>query len=107
MENIMSMMHEPLHPGEIVKDALIDGADLTVTEAAKWLGVTRPALSRLLNGRANISPEMAMRLAKLLSTSPEMWINLQAQYDAWHASQDFAHLKIKPLALAATRLQHV
>lgn len=100
----MKTMHEPLHPGEVVKDALIDNTGLTVTEAAKLLKVTRPALSRLLNGRVNISREMAARLAKLLATSPDVWINLQAQYDAWHASQDFANLKIKPLSKTPARV---
>lgn len=93
----MTAMHEPLHPGELVRDALIDGAHLTVTEAALRLGVTRPALSRLLNGKASVSPEMAVRLAKLLSTSVEMWLNIQMQYDAWLANQNYAHLKISPL----------
>ena len=100
------MIHAPLHPGELVKDALIDGAHLTVTEAAKRLGITRPALSRLLNGRANISPEMAVRLAKLLSTTPDMWLNVQAQYDAYLAHQQFSHLKIKPLPQEKARLHH-
>ncbi len=65
-------MHNPLHPGEIVKDVLIDGAGLSVTDAASKLGMSRTALSRLLNGHAGISPEMALRLSKLLRTSIEM-----------------------------------
>lgn len=76
-------MHEPLHPGLIVKDALIDGAQLSVTAAAKKLDITRTTLSRLLNGHAGISPEMALRLSKCLGTSIEMWINIQSQYDIW------------------------
>jgi addiction module HigA family antidote len=100
----MKTIHEPLHPGAIVKDALITSTGLTVTEAAKLLKVTRPALSRLLNGHVNISQEMAARLAKLLTTSPDMWINLQAQYDAWHASQHLASLKIKPLTRTPIRI---
>lgn len=75
--------HNPLPPGVVVKDALIDGANLSVTEAAVKLGVTRTTLSRLLNGHSGISPEMALRLSKLFGTSIEMWINLQAQYDTW------------------------
>lgn len=95
------MIHNPLHPGEIVKDTLIDGAKLSVTEAAKNLGVSRTALSRLLNGHAGISPEMAVRLSKLLGTSIEMWINLQAQYDTWQISRTAHKIKIKPLNKAA------
>ena len=97
----MTMMHEPLHPGEIVKDALIDGAGLNVTEAAQKLDISRTALSRLLNGHAGISPEMALRLAKLLGTSIEMWINIQAQYDTWQISQMASKIKVKPLKKAA------
>lgn len=95
------MMHNPLHPGEIVKDALIDGAELSVTEAAHKLGISRTSLSRLLNGHSGISPEMAVRLSKLLNTSIEMWINLQAQYDTWQISRTAHKIKIKPLDKAA------
>jgi addiction module HigA family antidote len=94
-------MHEPLHPGEIVKDALIDGAGLNVTEAASKLGVSRTALSRMLNGHTGISPEMALRLSKLLGTSIEMWINIQAQYDIWKISKMAKKIKVKPLHKAA------
>lgn len=93
----MTIMHSPLHPGEIVKDELIDGAGLTVTEGAKKLGVSRPALSNLLNAHTGLSPEMALRLSKLLGTSIEMWLNLQAQYDAWEVSLHADKIKVKPL----------
>lgn len=96
----MTMMHEPLHPGEIVKDALIEGAGLSVTEAANKLGVSRTSLSRLLNGHVGISPEMALRLSKLLNTSIEMWINIQAQYDTWQISKLSRKIKVKPLKAA-------
>lgn len=96
----MTMMHEPLHPGAIVKDALIDGANLTVTEAANKLGISRTALSRLLNCHVGISPEMGLRLSKLLGTSIEMWINIQAQYDTWQISKIAHKIKIKPLKAA-------
>jgi antitoxin HigA-1 len=94
-------MHKPLHPGEIVKDALIDGAGLSVTEAATKLDISRTALSRLLNCHVGISPEMALRLSKLLRTSIEMWINIQAQYDTWKISQMADKIKVKPLRKAA------
>ena len=77
------MIHEPLHPGIIIKDVLIDSTGLTVSDAAERLGITRTTLSRLLNQHAGVSPEMALRLSKLLETSVEMWINLQSQYDIW------------------------
>jgi addiction module HigA family antidote len=91
-------MFKPLHPGEIVKDTLIDATGLTVTAAADRLGVSRTALSRLLNGHAGISPEMALRLAKLFNTSIESWINLQAQYDTWRVSRNYNKINVKPLA---------
>ncbi len=70
-------IHNPLHPGEIVYDILIEGAGLSVTEAAKKLDINRTTLSRLLNGHAGISPEMALRLSKLLpNTDMALWMNL-------------------------------
>ena len=78
------MIHEPLHPGVIIKDILIDNTGLTISDAAERLGVTRTTLSRLLNQHAGVSPEMALRLSKLLNTSIEMWVNLQSQYDIWN-----------------------
>ncbi len=97
----MAIIHNPLHPGEIVKDELIDATGMSVTEAAKRLGVSRTALSRLLNGHAGISPEMALRLSKFFSTSIEMWITIQAQYDTWLISKQSNKIKVKPLDEAA------
>jgi addiction module HigA family antidote len=96
---MMPIINEPLHPGEIVKDELIEGAGLSVSEAANKLGISRTALSRLLNGHASISPEMALRLSKLFNTSIEMWINIQAQYDTWRISKLAKRIKVKPLNL--------
>jgi antitoxin HigA-1 len=92
----MAIIHNPLHPGFIVKDELIDATGMNVTEAADRLGVSRTALSRLLNGHAGISPEMALRLSKFFKTSIEMWINLQAQYDTWLIAKQSKKIKVKP-----------
>lgn len=97
----MAIIHNPLHPGEIVKDELINATGLSVTEAAERLGVSRTALSRLLNGHAGISPEMALRLSKFFNTSIEMWINVQAQYDTWLISKQANKIKVKPFDEAA------
>jgi addiction module HigA family antidote len=70
-------MSNPPHPGLVVKDVLIEGAELSVTDAADRLGVTRGALSNLINCHTGISPEMAVRLSILLVTSSEMWLNLR------------------------------
>lgn len=79
----MSRMHNPAHPGEVLREYLPD--TLAVTEAAQRLGVTRQALSALLNGRAGVSPTMALRLEAALGTSAEMWLEMQAGYDLWQA----------------------
>ena len=79
----MSRMHNPAHPGEVLREYLPE--TLAVTEAAQRLGVTRQALSALLNGRAGISPSMALRLEAALGTSAEMWLEMQAGYDLWQA----------------------
>lgn len=77
-------MHNPAHPGLVLREYL---GDLTVTEAATRLGVTRAALSRVLNGSAGISADMALRLRDALGTSAEMWLNMQSNYDLWQAEQ--------------------
>lgn len=80
----MARMHNPAHPGEVLAEWL---EGVSVTEAAQKLGVTRPTLSRILNGKAGISADMALRLSSALGTSAEMWMNMQAQYDLWQAEQ--------------------
>ena len=81
----MTRRHKPAHPGEVLRDGVFSAADVTVTKAAEALGVTRVALSRVLNGKAAVSAEMAVRLGKWLNTGPEVWLNMQAQYDLCHA----------------------
>ena len=76
----MTRMHNPPHPGEVLKDGVFADNLVSVTDAATALGVTRVSLSRVLNGKAGVSAEMAVRLGKWLGTGPEVWINMQAQY---------------------------
>lgn len=83
----MTRMHNPPHPGEALRDGVFSMGEVTVTEAAAALGVTRVALSRVLHGKAAVSAEMAVRLGKWLETGPEVWVNMQAQYDLWRAEQ--------------------
>ena len=78
------MMHDPPHPGSVLRDYL---GDVSVTSAANHLGVTRAALSRILNGNAGISAEMALRLSEALGTTPDLWIGMQGKYDLWQASK--------------------
>ncbi len=79
------MMHGPSHPGEILKCDYIEPLELSVTQAAEALGVNRKTLSAILNERQGVSPAMAFRLARAFDTSPELWVNMQAQFDVWQA----------------------
>jgi addiction module HigA family antidote len=94
-------MHNPPHPGEVLKELYLDPLEITVTDAAKALNVTRKTLSAVINGRSGISSEMALRLSKALSTSPEVWINLQAKFDLWNAKQNLSVKDVKLLRRAA------
>ena len=88
-------MFDPPHPGSVLRDYL---ADVSVTAAAMHLGVTRAALSRILNGNAGISAEMALRLSEALGTSPELWIGMQSQYDLLQASKNRRRKVVRLLA---------
>lgn len=94
-------IHKPLHPGILVKDALIDHTGLSVTQASKLLGVSRQTLSRLLKCHAGIKPEMALRLSKFFETSVESWLNLQTQYEIWQVNQRQRQIKVKPFKRSA------
>ena len=93
----MMQMHNPAHPGKILANYL---AGRSVTEVARHLGVTRPTLSRVLNGRAGISADMALRLAEAFRTEADFWLRLQMQRDLWEASRK-KRAKIKPLSARA------
>ena len=93
-------MHNPPHPGEIIREFCVEPSDLTVTEAAEALGVARKTLSTLLNGRAGISPEMALRLSKVFGRTPEGWLRLQLQFDLWKAEQSIDISKLKRIGAA-------
>ena len=93
-------MHNPPHPGEIIREFCVEPSDLTVTEAAEALGVARKTLSTLLNGRAGISPEMALRLSKVFGRTPERWLRLQLQFDLWKAEQSIDISKLKRIEAA-------
>lgn len=91
-------MHNPPHPGAVLRDLCLAPLGLTVTEAAAALGVTRKALSEVVNGRAGISPEMALRLSKAFDTTPESWLGMQMEYDLWQTERRKKGLKVKRLA---------
>jgi addiction module HigA family antidote len=88
------MMHDPPHPGEIIREDCLKPLGLSVTAAAFGLGVTRKALSELLNGHSGVSPDMAIRLSKAFGNSAESWLRLQMQYDLWQAEQRAASITV-------------
>ena len=94
----MSRMHNPPHPGAVLREWLPEG--ITVTDAAAALHIARVTLSKILNGSAGISADMALRLSKWFGTSPDMWLGLQTQYDLWQAESKEQPV-IEPLRKAA------
>ena len=93
-------MHNPPHPGELLRELCLEPLDLTITAAAEALGVSRKTLSAILNGRAGISPEMAIRLSIAFDTTPESWLQQQTQYDLWIARQTTAGIDVQRLYAA-------
>ena len=93
-------MHNPPHPGEVLRELCIEPLGLSVTDTAKALGVARKTLSAILNGHSGISPEMAIRLGKAFDTSPESWLSQQVHYDLWEAEQNTKKLHVKSLVAA-------
>jgi len=87
-------MHNPAHPGEVIRGACLAPLGLTVTEAAHALGVTRKALSYLLNGHSAVSPDMAIRLEQVFGTTADAWLRMQMQRDLWPARQRNAQIRI-------------
>ncbi len=94
------LMHNPPHPGEIIKELCLEPLGISVTAAAEGLGVSRKTLSAILNGRAGISPEMAVRLSIAFDTSSESWLNQQSQYDLWQAEKSRDSLHVNRLSAA-------
>ncbi len=94
------LMRNPPHPGEVLRNLCLEPLDLSVTEAAKALGVSRKTLSAILNGRAGISPEMAIRLSIAFDTTAESWLNQQVQYDLWQAERRRSKLRVARISAA-------
>ena len=93
-------MHNPPHPGEVLRALCLEPLDLTVTDAARALRVSRKTLSAILNGRAGISPEMAVRLSLAFDTTAESWLNQQVQHDLWRAERSRKKLRVARLSAA-------
>jgi len=93
----MAMMKNPPHPGHSIKDACLDPLNLSVTEGAKRLGVARPTLSKVINGHAGISPEMALRLEKMGWGRAEAWLRMQLAHDLAQVREITGKIKVAPL----------
>jgi antitoxin HigA-1 len=100
--NTMKMKRRPTHPGEMLREDFLGDYGLTVATLAEALGVSRQSINELLRGRRAVSPEMALRLAKLFGNSPEFWLNAQRAVDLWDAAQSIKEdvAQIKPLRSA-------
>ncbi len=94
------MMHNPPHPGEVIRELCLEPLGVTVTAAARSLGVSRKTLSELLNGKSGISPEMAVRLSIAFGTTPESWLTQQMHYDLWRAEQKRQSLHVERIEAA-------
>lgn len=93
-------MYNPPHVGEILRELYLEPLNISVTDAAKNLGVTRQALSRLINEKSGISAEMAIRLSKAFSTTDDYWMNLETQHELWLARKKAKRIRIKPFKFA-------
>ncbi|MCP5007262.1 MAG: HigA family addiction module antidote protein [Planctomycetes bacterium] len=88
-------MKNPPHPGKIVRHECLEPLDLSITSAARILGVTRLTLSNLVNGKNGVSPEMSIRLSKAFGSTPEVWLGLQMDYDLAQIKKNAAQIKVK------------
>lgn len=82
------LMHNPPHPGKVLRKLYIEPLNLTITQVARGLNITRKALYDLINEKSGISPQMAFKLGKAFNTSPEFWFDMQYKYDLWNAGQN-------------------
>ena len=93
-------MHNPPHPGEIIKGLWLDPMGASITEAAQAMGISRKTLSKVVNGHGRVTPEMAVRLSIALGSSPESWLGHQTAYDLWQVEQNQDKLAVVPLLVS-------
>ncbi|MBF0292030.1 MAG: HigA family addiction module antidote protein [Nitrospinae bacterium] len=91
-------MHNPPHPGKVLKELWMEPMGITITALAEAAGVTRKAMSELVNGKSGVSPEMAIRLSKIFNTEPELWLGMQMNRDLWVVKKKSSRIKVKRLA---------
>jgi addiction module HigA family antidote len=97
----------PVHPGEILKEMYLDPLNINITNLAGNLSVARKTVSQLVNGHMGVSAEMALKLAKALNTTPELWLNMQRNYDLWHAGSKVNVTNIRSLRGSEQRVYKV
>jgi antitoxin HigA-1 len=93
------MERKPTHPGKIIKEDYLKSLSITISQLALTLGVSRKTLSKIINERGSITPDMALRLSRAFQTTPDLWLNLQKNYDLWlaeHSSLDWQ--RVEPLS---------
>ncbi|MEZ4714152.1 MAG: HigA family addiction module antitoxin [Caldilineaceae bacterium] len=93
-------MYNPPHPGEIIKGLWLDPLDISITDAAEAMKISRKSLSKIINGKGRVTPEMAVRLSIALGSSPESWLGHQAAYDLWQIEQHRDELEVESLLAA-------
>ena len=93
-------MHNPPHPGEVIKGLWLEPMNLSITDTSKALGISRKTLSKIINGKGSITPEMAVRLSIALGASPESWMGHQVAYDLWQVEQHKSELDVQSLMVA-------
>lgn len=95
---MQKMTRKPTHPGKIIKEDYLKPLSLTITDLASFLGVSRKTLSKIVNERASITPDMALRLSRAFDTTPDLWLTLQKNYDLWQAEHaSGAWRMVKPI----------
>jgi antitoxin HigA-1 len=96
---MQKMNRKPTHPGVIVKEDYLVPLSISIKDMAENLGVSRKTLSKILNERGSVTPDMALRLSRAFNTSPDLWLNLQKNYDLWNAEKESTSWKkVKPLS---------
>ncbi|MBD2501480.1 HigA family addiction module antitoxin [Anabaena azotica] len=99
----MITKRKPRHPGGLIKRQYLEPLNITVTDFADIIGVSRKTMSEIVNERASVTPDMALRLSTALQTTPELWLNLQQKYDLWCAANESESWKeVTPINLQAS-----
>ena len=96
---MLKIKREPTHPGIIIKEDYLVPLSITIKDMALGLDVSRKTLSKIVNARGSITPDMALRLSRAFDTTPDLWLNLQKNYDLWHAEHESNQWRmVKPLS---------